>query len=640
MITLNQLSLQRGSKILLEEASLRIHDGQRVGIIGENGSGKSTLFKLLEGKLIPDQGDCDIPSGWRIAHMKQEVTHSQRSALDYVLDGDTEYRRLQGLIEQRQTDAADGTALAKLYSELEVIDGYTAPARAEELLHGLGFQAQDSSRLVSDFSGGWRIRLNLAQALMCPADLLLLDEPTNHLDLDTTWWLEKRLQQFRGTMLIISHDRDFLDSTVDNIVHIGQQQLQHYKGNYSAFERQRSERLAQQQQMFEKQQEQIAHIEKFISRFKAKATKAKQAQSRIKALERLERIAPAHVDSPFHFEIPCADKTSQPLVQLTQATLGYDTKEILQQINVRIDAETRMGLLGPNGAGKSTLVKALLGELTPLNGQRSTGEHLAIGYFNQHQLESLDVNASPALHIQRISPKAREQEVRNFLGSFGFQGDRAFETIKHFSGGEKARLALSIVAWHKPNLLLLDEPTNHLDLEMREALTFALQAFAGAVVVISHDRHLLRNTVDDFILVADGKACEFDGDLEDYHNWLTQRAAGQEKPSSQNVSSNNTPPKSDKRQQRQAAAAIRQQLQPLRKKLQNAEKKMEKQQHELQQLELQMADSNLYESTQKDKLQALLKQQGDLRQALENTEEEWMLLGEEYEQLEAEMQNE
>ena len=630
MITLQDLNLQRGSKILLEGASLRLHDGHKVGLIGANGTGKSTLFKMLSGQLDQDQGEYNIPSGWRIAHMAQEVSHSDRSALDYVLDGDVKFRELQQAIAQQ--DHNDGEALGKLYSEFEVIDGYTAESRAQELLHGLGFKRGDGERPVSDFSGGWRIRLNLAQALMCPADLLLLDEPTNHLDLDTTWWLEQRLQQFKGTLLIISHDRDFLDSTVKHIVHIEHQQLNIYAGNYSGFERQRSERLAQQQQMFERQQTQIAEIERFVERFRAKATKAKQAQSRLKALERLEKIAPAHVDSPFQFQIPCAEKTSHPLLQISEANLGYDGTPILSKVNLRVEAISRLGLLGPNGAGKSTLIKSLVAELELLNGQRTCGEHLAIGYFNQHQLEALDMNASPALHIQRLSPTAREQEVRNFLGGFGFHGDRCFEIIKHFSGGEKARLALSLIAWQKPNLLLLDEPTNHLDLDMREALTLALQTYPGAVLVISHDRHLLRNTVDDFLLVANGKVEEFDGDLDDYHQWLSQQ---QDEPDTTQETDSNSENKIDRKQQRQEAAALRKQLQPLRKKVQAAERQVDKWQTQVDDTEVKLADTELYHAERKDELQTLLQQQVTLKKTLAQAEETWMELSEEYEELEA-----
>ena len=630
MITIQNLNLQRGSKILLEEAGLRLHDGQKIGLIGANGTGKTTLFKLLTGELSPDQGDCNIPKDWRIAYMKQEVDHCDRRAIDYVLDGDQQLRELEGKIAT--CTASNGEQLAKLYAQLENIDGYTAKARAQTLLRGLGFSAQDGDRPVHDFSGGWRIRLNLAQTLMCPAELLLLDEPTNHLDMDTTWWLEQRLQQFKGTMLVISHDRDFLDSTVDQIVHLEHQRLNLYSGNYSGFERQRAERLSQQQSMFEKQQKQISEIERFVDRFRAKATKAKQAQSRLKALERLEKIAPAHVDSPFHFEIPCADKTSQQLLQISRAALGYNGATILNGVNFHVEPTSRIGLLGPNGAGKSTLVKSLVGDIELISGERNHGEHLALGYFNQHQLETLDSQASAALHIQRITPEAREQEIRNFLGGFGFQGDRAFETIEFFSGGEKARLALAIIAWQKPNLLLLDEPTNHLDLDMREALTLALQTYQGAVVVISHDRHLLRNTVDDFYLVADGCVDTFDGDIEDYHQWLNQRQPASD---DQPKDTGDTEDKVDRKALRQKAAEMRKQLQPLRKKMQSAERKVDKLQMQLDDIETQMGDATLYEEANKKRLQALVKQQSELKPQLESTEEEWMMLSEEFEEMEA-----
>ena len=633
MITLDNLSLQRGSKILLEDASLRLHDGHKVGLIGANGCGKSTLFKLLSGNLSPDQGECRIPTHWRIAHMAQEISHSNRCALDYVLDGDTQLRKIQQKISETSPDK--GEQLATLYSALEAADGYTAEARAQSLLYGLGFQPSDDQKPVSDFSGGWRIRLNLAQALMCPSDLLLLDEPTNHLDMDTTWWLEQRLQQFRGTLFIISHDRDFLDNTVKHIVHIEHSKLNLYSGNYSGFERQRAERLAQQQQMFQRQQTQIAEIERFVTRFRAKASKAKQAQSRLKSLERLEKIAPAHVDSPFHFRIPCADKASQPLLQLSDASVGYRQKLVVSNIELRIEPDSRLGLLGPNGAGKSTVVKALIGELELIHGVRICGEHLAIGYFNQHQLEALDLHASPALHIQRLSPQASEQEVRNFLGSFGFHGDRVFEVIKHFSGGEKARLALALVAWQKPNLLVLDEPTNHLDLDMREALTLALQTFEGALIVISHDRHLLRNSVDDFLLIADGKLQSFDGDLDDYHQWLQQRESTHKIAKIDNTVDT---VKIDRKQQRQQTAALRKQLQPLRNKVNRAEKSVEKLQSQLDQLEQQLSDTDLYSKERKEELQQLLLLQAEQRQQLNIAEEEWMELSEEYETLEAEIE--
>lgn len=634
MIQLQNVSVQRGAKFLLDSAELTIYPGQKVGLIGANGCGKSTLFQLLLGSLHSDTGSVDIPKNWRIAHMAQEVGHTNRSALDYVLDGDSELRRLEQEIELANSKG-DGEKLAHLYSEMENIHAYTAPSRAQQLLNGLGFSAGDDQRPVTDFSGGWRIRLNLAQALMCPSDLLLLDEPTNHLDLDATLWLEEWLKRYPGTLIIISHDRDFLDNIVDRIVSIEQQKLENYSGNYSAYERQRAEKLAQQQVTYEKQQARIAHVENYIRRFRAQATKARQAQSRIKELERMEKIAPAHIDSPFTFTFSCHDKMSTPLVHIARGEIGYPGKSVLKNVELAIRAETRIGLLGPNGAGKSSLVKTLAGSLPLIAGDRTNGEHFKLGYFAQHQLESLDMNASPALHVQRLSPSAREQEIRDFLGSFDFHGDRAFEPITHFSGGEKARLALALIAWEKPNVLLLDEPTNHLDLEMRHALTMALQEFEGAVIVVSHDRHLLRNTVNEFLLVADGKVEEFDGDLEDYYKWLLQQrqqAAAQEKQAAVlEKSANSDGDKLDKKAQRQQSAAQRAQIKPLTNKLKSLESQMEKLQARLADVENQLGDSDIYDEKNKNKLRDLLAEQSKLQTQLEETEENWLQVSEELE---------
>lgn len=629
MISLQQISLQRGSKFLLTNADLTIYPGQKVGLIGANGSGKSTLFQMLLGNLQSDSGVVDIPKQWRRAHMAQEVGHTTRSALDYILDGDSELRRLENAI----VTTTDGDALANLYAEMEVIDAYTAPARAQQLLYGLGFAPQDAQRPVSDFSGGWRIRLNLAQALMCPSDLLLLDEPTNHLDLDATLWLEDWLKRYEGTLVVISHDRDFLDNIVDRIVNIEQQRLDNYSGNYSDFERQRAEKLAQQQISFEKQQERIAHVEDFIRRFRAKASKAKQAQSRIKELERMEKIAPAHVDSPFSFSFKCHDKMSVPLVHIARAAIGYGDKTVLNKVELIITPETRIALLGPNGAGKSSLIKTIAGSLELLSGDRTYGEHFKLGYFAQHQLEALDINASAALHIQRLSPSAREQEIRDFLGSFDFIGDRAFEPITHFSGGEKARLALAIIAWQRPNVLLLDEPTNHLDLEMRQALTMALQDFEGAVILVSHDRHLLRNTVDQFYLVADGSVSEFDGTLDEYYAWISEY---QKKQTAQALAPTEVlEPKIDKKAQRQQSAAQRAQLKPLTNKIKSLETKMEKTQAALSKIETQLGEPKIYEESNKARLQQLLADQTRCQNELDSFEEEWLLLSEELEQAQA-----
>jgi ATP-binding cassette, subfamily F, member 3 len=632
MIQLQNISLQRGAKFLLNAADLTIYPGQKIGLIGANGSGKSTLFNMLLGKLPSDTGTLDIPKQWRTAHMAQEVGHTSRSALEYVLDGDVELRRLE---QDIVAAGANGEKLARLYSEMENIFAYSAPSRAQQLLNGLGFVNGDDTRPVTDFSGGWRIRLNLAQALMCPSDLLLLDEPTNHLDLDATLWLEEWLKRYSGTLIIISHDRDFLDNIVDRIVNIEKQKLDNYSGNYSAFERQRAEKLAQQQSSFEKQQERIAHVESYIRRFRASATKARQAQSRIKELERMEKIAPAHIDSPFSFTFTCSDKMSVPLVHIARANIGYKDKEthtetsILQKVELSIRGETRIGLLGPNGAGKSSLVKTLAGLLPLLSGERTNGEHFKLGYFAQHQLEALDIHASAALHIQRLAPLAREQEIRDFLGSFDFHGARAFEPITHFSGGEKARLALALIAWEKPNVLLLDEPTNHLDLEMRHALTMALQEFEGAVIIVSHDRHLLRNTVNEFLLVANGKLEEFDGDLDDYYKWLLQQRQSQTAPDANSTLDADS--KMDKKTQRQQSASQRQQLKPLTNKLKNIETHMEKYQTRMSDIENHLNDASIYDDKNKANLQSLLLEQAKVQQSLDEAEENWLMLSEEIE---------
>ncbi|MFK3723953.1 ATP-binding cassette domain-containing protein [Pseudomonas monteilii] len=633
MIRLTNLTLQRGPQRLLDGAEMTLHAGHKAGLIGANGAGKSSLFALLRGELSPDGGDCRLPADWRIAHMRQEVDTLDRSAVDYVLDGDHRLRQVQAALEVAE-QAQDGSALARLHSELESADGYTADARARKLLAGLGFSNEQMERRVGDFSGGWRMRLNLAQALMCPSDLLLLDEPTNHLDLDAILWLEDWLKGYPGTLLLISHDRDFLDAVVDHVVHVEQCKLNLYRGGYSAFERTRAERLAQQQQAFEKQQARRAHMEKYIARFRAQATKARQAQSRIKALERMEELSAAHVDSPFDFSFRESEKISSPLLDLSEGQLGYGDKVILEKVKLQLVPGARIGLLGPNGAGKSTLIKNLVGELTPLGGRLVRGENLAVGYFAQHQLDSLDDKASPLLHLQRLAPGEREQTLRDFLGGFDFHGNRVDEPVVNFSGGEKARLALALIAWERPNLLLLDEPTNHLDLEMRLALTMALQEFAGAVVVVSHDRHLLKSTTDDFLLVAEGKVQAFDGDLDDYSRWLVdyrQRHA----PVSTTAGN---PDKTDKKAQRQAAATLRQQLAPHKRAAEKLENELGQVHGQLAEIETSLGDSGLYDASRKEQLRELLARQGTLKQREGELEEAWMEALETLETLQAELE--
>ena len=633
MIRLQNLTLQRGPQRLLEDAEMTLHPGHKAGLIGANGAGKSSLFALFRGELSADAGDCLIPADWRVAHMRQEIDAVERQAVDYVLDGDVQLRKVQAELAVAEA-AHDGAAIARLHTELDNLDGYAADARARKLLAGLGFDSAQMDRRVGDFSGGWRMRLNLAQALMCPSDLLLLDEPTNHLDLDAILWLESWLKGYPGTLLLISHDRDFLDAVVDHVAHLDQQKLTLYRGGYSAFERTRAERLAQQQQAYEKQQAQRAHMEKYIARFKAQATKARQAQSRIKALERMEELSAAHVDSPFDFSFREADKISSPLLSLSEGRLGYGDKVVLEKVKLNLAPGARLGLLGPNGAGKSTLIKNLSNELQPISGHLQRGENLVVGYFAQHQLDALDDKASPLLHFQRLAPTEREQTLRDFLGGFDFRGPRCDEPVLNFSGGEKARLALALIAWGKPNLLLLDEPTNHLDLEMRLALTMALQEFSGAVVVVSHDRHLLKSTTDEFLLVADGQVQPFDGDLEDYARWLVDYRTRQAPTSS----GESNPDKADKRVQRQAAAALRQQLAPHKREADKLEKELGQLHEKLAAVEARLGDSGIYEAARKDELRDALAEQAKLKSREADLEERWMLALETLEALQAELE--
>ena len=618
----------RGGKRLLEDASLVIHQGQKIGLTGANGCGKSTLFALIRGEIAADAGDVDIPEKLRIAHMAQEVLALDRPAVDYVLDGDVELRRIQQAI----TDAEarhDDNALAIQYAAMESHNGYSAKSRAEQLLYGLGFGQEQMQSSVRSFSGGWRVRLSLAQTLMCPSDLLLLDEPTNHLDIDAIIWLEGWLKQYPGMLLLISHDRDFLDSVVDQIACIDRQTLTTCRGNYTAFERIRAERLALQQSSYEKQQKQKARMDDFIRRFRAKATKAKQAQSRLKALERLEKIAPAHVDSPFTFTLPEPERFSDPLLLIRKGKMGYTAgASILKNISLGLHPGSRIGLLGRNGAGKSTLMKTLAGQLPLLAGERVEGEHLKIGYFAQHQLESLDLDATPVLHLQRLTRTAREQEIRNFLGGFGFCGDQALEAVKGFSGGEQARLALAVIAWQKPNLLLLDEPTNHLDLEMRHALTMALQGYTGAMVLISHDRNLLRNTADTLYLVSDGEMVPFDGNLDTYAAWLSRqrrRASSRDAPDHVAVTAIAAgSPAHDRKAQKRLEAASRAKLRPYRQRVEKLEQALEQCHVSLSEVEQFLHDSSLYVDDGKEQLKSLLARQTALKQQSRQLEDEWM----------------
>ena len=592
MIQLRNLTLARAAKVLIEGASLQVHAGQKIGLTGANGSGKSSLFALLRGELHQENGDVDLPRDWVIAHVAQETPALAVSALDFTLDGDTELREIERLLAAAEA-ADDGMRVAELHERLGHIGGYGAHARAAELLHGLGFRDAEFVEPVASFSGGWRVRLNLARALMCRSDLLLLDEPTNHLDLDAIIWLEKWLREYRGTMLLISHDRDFLDATVDHIAHIEQRQLTLYRGGYSDFERLRAQRLASQQATYEAQQREIAHLHSYIDRFRAKATKARQAQSRIKALARMEEIAAAHVDTPFTFRFREPGRAPDPLLVIADAGAGYGHKTVLSGISLTLRPGERVGLLGRNGAGKSTLVKLLAGDLAPMAGERREGHGLAIGYFAQHQLEQLRPDESPLWHLQKLDPTAREQDLRDWIGRFDFRGDMASAKCGPFSGGEKSRLALALLIYRRPNLLLLDEPTNHLDLEMREALTLALAEYEGGVVLVSHDRHLLRTTVDSLHLVADGRLAPFDGDLDDYRVWLDQQRAmaGAATAAAESDKAQRKRDRAAEAADRDARLAARR---PLVKELDALEKKLAGWQGEKSLLEARLVDPGLY----------------------------------------------
>ncbi len=602
MLQFDDVSLRRGARLLFEQARFQVHPGQKVGITGANGTGKSSLFALLLGELHADAGDCRYPADWVVAHVAQETPADARAAIEYVLDGDAELREVQrALAEAERQD--DGPRLAVLHGRFEAIDGYAARSRAGQLLHGLGFSSADEERPVRAFSGGWRMRLNLARALMCRSDLLLLDEPTNHLDLDAVIWLEGWLRAYPGTLLLISHDRDFLDSVTTHILHLEQQRATLYSGNYSAFERLRAERLAKQQSEYDKQQREIAHMRAFVDRFGAKATKARQAQSRLKALQRMEQIAPAHVDSPFHFSFRSPDKAPDPLLRLDQVAAGYADSRILSGVNLSLSPGDRLGLLGRNGAGKSTLIKLLAGTLQPQTGERQAARDLELGYFAQHQLEQLRADQSPLEHLMRLDPLAREQELRDHLGGFGFAGDQALMASGPFSGGEKSRLVLALLVYQRPNLLLLDEPTNHLDLEMRQALAVALQDFAGAVVLVSHDRHLLRVTADRLVLVHDGRVDDFAGSLDDYPGWLAEQ--NRQARFSDRDSTTATSAAARKEKKRQEAEQ-RRQLQPLRRKISEAEAGLARLHARQQQLQHSLAEPSIYADVNKAQLKALL----------------------------------
>ncbi|MEZ8105751.1 MULTISPECIES: ABC transporter ATP-binding protein [Vibrio] len=636
MITFSDIQLLRGGKPLLDQASATIHPGDKVGLVGKNGCGKSTLFALLKDELSIDAGTFHQPSHWELAWVAQETPALERKAIEYVIDGDREYRGLENaLLEAEQAD--NGTLVAELHGKIETIGGYSINARAAELLDGLGFSQEQMSWNLTQFSGGWRMRLNLAQALLCRSDLLLLDEPTNHLDLDAVMWLERWLQSYPGTLILISHDRDFLDPIVNRIIHVENQLLNEYTGNYSSFETQRAQKLILQQSMYQKQQKQMSHMQSYIDRFRYKASKARQAQSRIKALEKMEQVLPAQFDNPFSFEFREPSALPNPILMMDEVSAGYDNNLILEKIRLNLVPGSRIGLLGRNGAGKSTLIKLLSGELEAQSGEFNYSQGVKIGYFAQHQLETLHPEETPLQHMMQIAPQHTEQQLRDYLGSFGFNGEKALDKVAPFSGGEKARLVLALLVWQKPNLLLLDEPTNHLDLDMRQALTMALQTFEGAMVIVSHDRYLLRATTDDLYLVHDRQVAPFDGDLVDYYKWLTDQQKLERKeaqalaPAKDSANS-----AASKKDQKRREAEFRKLTAPIRKNLTKLEAKMDKLGEQLSEAELQLSDTSLYDAENKAKLTQVLALQASSKSELEETELEWMSGQEDLESMEKE----
>jgi ATP-binding cassette subfamily F protein 3 len=647
MLNFSDVAIRRGPRLLFSGATFGLFRGEKVGITGENGSGKSSLMSLVRGELQPDAGTFEMPGNLEIAHVSQELEATDQHAIEFVLDGDAPLRAIErGIADAEARDA--GEKLGELYATYAAAGGYDARSRAGRLMHGLGFSSEDETRAVREFSGGWRVRLNVAKALMCRSDLLLLDEPTNHLDLDAILWLEQWLRDYPGTLLLIAHDREFLDRVIDRVVNIEHGKARAYRGNYSQFEDQRAAEMAEHASMYARQQREIKHMESFVERFRAQATKARQAQSRLKALERMQRIAPAHVDSPFQFSFAAPDKLPKPLLAIEKQSVGYDGRAVLRNINLTLAPGDRIGLLGRNGAGKSTYMKMLAGQLAPLSGTRTEARDLSIGYFAQHQLEQISPNDSPLTNLKRFgaarAARATEQELRDYLGSFGFRGDRVFEPIAPFSGGEKARLVLALVAYLRPNLMLLDEPTNHLDLEMRQALTVALQEYDGAVVLVSHDRHLLRTVADELYIVHDGRAEPFDGDLDDYAKWLaetqsassggagkatasasTDRQAAAAGEDATSARESERPETAEERKQRKREEAERRnRLTPIRAAIEQCEKELDRLAKQQAELQAQLESPDLYAEGAKDRLRKLTEQQGRLAREVEQVEARWM----------------
>ena len=611
MLSFNNLELVLGGKTLFDDVSLTIHHHQKVGLVGANGTGKTSLFKVIKKEIEVDQSTVSFPNDLRISYLAQEVPASDEIALQYVLSGDYRLIEIQHEIELAEKEEKF-ELLAELYETYSALDGYSAKSKAEQLMAGLGFKSEDFSKSLKDFSGGWRVRLNLAKTLMQPSDLMLLDEPTNHLDLDAILWLSNWIKSFPGALILISHDRDFLDDCVSSIAHLYRQSIELYSGNFTQFEILRAAKLAEIQSNFIKQQKEVAHMQSFINRFKAKATKARQAQSRVKALEKMELIAPAHIDSPFNFTISETEKISNPLISLSESNLGYDNP-ILSKINLTIAPGDRIGLLGPNGAGKSTLIKSIVGSIPVLDGDREIGSNFRVGYFSQHQVDDLDLSISAFTHIQRLDETKTEKQIRTYLGGFNFKGDKVKDPIHLFSGGEKARLAFAIISYQKPNILLMDEPTNHLDMEMRHALTIALQAFKGAILLISHDRHLLNSSVDHFYLVDNGGVDIFNGDLDDYKNYILDiKSTGIKETKKKSKTS-----KEDRDDNTKLLKSLSKDISKLEKRLLRLNAKLEE-------ANLKLADPNLYKDDSADNLQDLIRNQLELSNEVELADQEWM----------------
>jgi ATP-binding cassette subfamily F protein 3 len=621
MLRISNVVLRRGPRVLLEGASMNVHPGQKVGLVGPNGAGKSSVFALVRDEIHADAGEVSMPPRWVMSHVAQETPAVERPALEFVIDGDAELRSVEAVIAEAEAAHADGEGLALLHAKYDEIGGYQAKSRAQSMLGGLGFTAEAQARSVASFSGGWRMRLNLARALMCRADLLLLDEPTNHLDLDAVLWLEDWLKAFPGAVLLITHDREVLDAVTQSIVHVENRKLNAYAGNYSAFETQRAERLALQQASYEKQQKTIAHLEAFITRFKAKATKASQAQSRVKALEKLERIAAAHVDSPFTFEFRKPLDIPRQLFRLEEASLGYGGKPVLEGVEWSVLPGDAIGLLGPNGAGKSTLLKSVVGNLALQAGTLHRAQGLRVGYFAQHQVDQLRLEESSLWHLGHIAPGVREQELRDFLGGFDFRGDQVMQPVASLSGGEKARLALALIVWQRPNLLLLDEPTNHLDIEMRESLAQSLTDFEGALVVVAHDRHLLSAATDQWLLVADGRLAPFEGDLDDYKEWAREYHA---RGSKRDDGAAGGDRKSQRRSEAEARQRVAEARKPFEKRIRGIEEELEKLERERAETEAWLASGEAYDETNRERLKELVQRRGEVASRIAVLEEDWL----------------